>query len=108
MAVKSHLVVADDREHPSPSLEVAIERGAYSEVAVLKMERWDHLALYIKGRRDGGDWEKLGITTEGTITDDRPLLDPARPEIREYRMRFYEGSAPTGDFSPVVTVTVSP
>ena len=102
------LTIADDREHPAPSLEVAIERGAHAEMAVLKMEKWEHPGLHIEGRRAGGDWERLCMTTEGTFTDDRPLLDPARPEIREYRVRYFEDNAPTGEWSPVVTVTVSP
>ena len=100
--------IADDREHPAPSLEVSTERGAKAEVAVLRMEKWDHTALHIESRRSGGDWEKLTVTTEPTHRDTRPLLDPAQPEVREYRVRYYEGSAPTGEWSPVAKATLSP
>ena len=64
--------------------------------------------LHIEGRRGGGDWEKLGLTEETRFLDDRPLLAPTQPEVREYRVRFYEGSALTGEWSPVATATVSP
>jgi len=102
------LTLTDDREHPAPSLEVTVERGEVRERAVLKMEKWGHTGLYIEGRRGGGDWEKLGITTEVTFFDERPLLVPGQPEVREYRVRYFEDSSPTGEWSPVVMVTVSP
>lgn len=102
------ITIADDRQHPAPSLEVSVQRGTGGEEAVLKLEKWDHTALHIESRRGDGDWEKLGVTTEITFTDQRPLLDPARPEIREYRVRFFDDSAPTGEWSPVVRVTLSP
>ena len=72
------------------------------------MEKWDHTALHIESRRGGGDWEKLTVTSETTHRDPRPLLDPAQPEIREYRVRYYEDSAPTGEWSPVAKATLSP
>ncbi len=102
------LTLTDAREHPAPSLAVKVERGATSEVAVLKMEKWGRIALHIESRRGGGDWEKLGLTSRIRFTDARPLLDPARPEIREYRVRYYEGNGPTGEWSNVVKVTLSP
>lgn len=102
------LTIADDRQHPAPSLEVSVERGAKTEVAVLKMEKWGHLLLYIESRRGGGGWERLTMTSETTVRDKRPLLVPAQPEIREYRVRYYEGSAPTGEWSPVARATLSP
>jgi hypothetical protein len=72
------------------------------------MEKWEHTALHIEGRRGRGDWEKLTITTEVTFTDDRALLSATQPEVREYRVRYYDDSAPTGEWSPVVNVTLSP
>ena len=85
-----------------------VERGASGEVAVLRMEKWDHAGLYLESRRGSGDWEKLGITTLPTFTDDRPLLDPAQPEVREYRARFVDNNLPSSGWCDVAKVTVSP
>jgi hypothetical protein len=102
------LTIADDRQHPAPSLTVEAVRGQTCEEAVLKMEKWGHVLLHIEGRRGGGDWERLALTSQCTFTDARPLLSPTQPEIREYRVRYYENSGPTGEWSPVVRITLSP
>ncbi len=102
------LTITDDRVHSAPSLEVSIQRGAVNEEALLKMEKWDAPALFVEGRRGGGGWEQLAITLNSSFTDRRPLLVPGQPEIREYRACFYADNVPAGEWSPVVTVTVSP
>jgi hypothetical protein len=40
--------------------------------------------------------------------DERPLLVAGQPEVREYRMRFWDKGTPNGDWTDVVKVTVSP
>ena len=40
--------------------------------------------------------------------DERPLLAAGTPEVREYRMRFWDKGTPNGDWTDVVKVTVSP
>ena len=60
----------------------------------------------VQSRRGGGDWETLEIDLESPYLDERPLLTPAQPEMRDYRLQFYEDDAPTGDFTAVAMVTV--
>ncbi len=48
------------------------------------------------------------IDTESPYMDERPLLVAATPEVREYRMRFWDKGTPNGDWTDVVKVTVSP
>lgn len=55
-----------------------------------------------------GDREKLGMTNRTSFLDKRPLLDPARPEIRHYRFRFWHDGQPAGDRTAGAHVTVSP
>lgn len=38
----------------------------------------------------------------------RPLLDPALPEVRQYRLRFWEDSQPVGEWTDIASATVSP
>jgi hypothetical protein len=40
--------------------------------------------------------------------DERPLLVAGTPEVREYRMRFWDKGTPNGDWTDVTKVTVSP
>ena len=61
-----------------------------------------------ESRRGTGAWEFLAIDTESPYEDERPLLQAATPEVREYRMRFWDKGTPNGDWTDVVKVTVSP
>ena len=38
----------------------------------------------------------------------RDVLVAGTPEVREYRMRFWDNVTPNGDWTDVVKVTVSP
>jgi transcriptional regulator with XRE-family HTH domain len=51
-----------------------------------------------RSRSSSGRWKK----------DERPLLVAGTPEVREYRMRFWDKGTPNGDWTDVVKVTVSP
>jgi hypothetical protein len=66
------------------------------------------MGVYIESRRGTGDWEFLGIDTESPYKDERALLVATQPEIREYRMRFWDKGTPNGGWTDVVKVTVSP
>jgi hypothetical protein len=33
---------------------------------------------------------------------------PGQPEVREYRLQYYEGHAPVGDYTPIARFTVAP
>lgn len=66
------------------------------------------MGMWIESRRGTGDWEFLAIDTESPYLDERPLLNPAQPETREYRLRFWDNGQPNGEWSDVAKVTVSP
>jgi len=68
----------------------------------LTFYKYNHMGVYIEGRRGTGAWEFLAIDTES------PLLVAGAPEVREYRMRFWDKGTPNGDWTDVVKVTVSP
>jgi len=58
--------------------------------------------------RGTGGWEMLAIDLASPYLDERDLLVPGQPELREYRLQWYDAHGPNGDFSPVQTITVSP
>ena len=69
--------------------------------------RRGHIGIYIESRRGVGPWEFLAIDTQAPYDDDRPLLVAGTPEVREYRLRFWDKGTPNGDWTPVQKVTVS-
>jgi len=50
----------------------------------------------------------IGSGTVVKSTDDRPLLVPGVPEVRKYRLRFWDKGIPNGDWCDLLTVTVGP
>ena len=67
-----------------------------------------HMGVYGESRRGTGAFEFLAIDTESPYLDERPLLVAGQPEVREYRLRFWDKGTPNGDWSDVASVTVSP
>jgi hypothetical protein len=84
------------------------DRGSNGDRVKLMFKKHGHDGIWIEGRRNDGNWEFLGVTTVKPWYDERPLSQPNVPEIREYRLRWWDKSEPNGDFSPVQKVTVGP
>jgi hypothetical protein len=98
----------DPSTHPVPKFTAEAEQGATCQCVRLKFFKYGHMGVYIESRRGTGAWEFLAIDTESPYEDERPLLVTATPEVREYRMRFWDKGTPNGDWTDVVKVTVSP
>jgi hypothetical protein len=74
----------------------------------IDFEKYDANGVAIQSRR-GGEWETIvPAALASPFLDERPLLDPTRPEVREYRLQFYGDQGPVGEYTPVRSVTVSP
>jgi hypothetical protein len=102
------IVGAEETEKPLPKVTAELLQGAGCQCVKLTFAKYRHQGVWIEGRRGTGAWEFLGIDTESPYMDERPLLAPAQPEVREYRMRFWDKGTPNGDWTDVVKVTVSP
>lgn len=98
------------KDAPAPVFKVWAQRGAQAEVVRGRFKRFGRKMVYIETRRGGGHWEKLGagLHVGPRFVDERPLLVPGTPEVREYRMCFSEEDKPAGEWSPTASVTVSP
>ncbi len=72
----------------------------------VRFKKHNRLGVVIESRRGNGDWESLGLSITSPHIDARPLLVAGQPEQREYRLRYFDGSAATGDYTPVTTVVV--
>lgn len=102
------IVGAQQTEKPLPKVTAHVEQGAGCQCVRLVFAKYTHMGVYSESRRSTGDWQFLAIDTESPYLDERPLLVTAQPEVREYRMRFWDKGTPNGDWTDVVKVTVSP
>jgi len=48
----------------------------------------------------------LGADNSKPHYDTRPLIDPNLPEVREYRLRWWDKGEPNGEFGPVQKIVV--
>jgi hypothetical protein len=95
-------------ENPVPTFSLKVERGETSEVVRVIFRKYGRPGVAIYSRRGGGPWELLAIDLNSPYLDERPLLNPAQPETREYRLQYYEAEAPVGDFTAIAGVNVAP
>ena len=93
--------------HPTPKFTAEMQQGMGVQVVRLTFYKYTHAGVYMESRRNGGPWEFLGIDTESPYMDERPLLIPGTPEVREYRMRFWDKGTPNGLYTDVAKVTIS-
>lgn len=101
----------DAAEHPLPEFSVKVERGGTAgscECVKVVFKKFGRQGVVIYSRRGGGAWEMLAIDLSSPYLDERPLLAPGTPEVREYRLQYYDDAAPVGGFTDVVSVTVTP
>lgn len=63
----------------------------------------------VESRRAGEDgWRPLGRVNYSPFLDGRPPVEPDKPEMREYRLRYLRRDEPVGDWSDIVTATTRP
>jgi hypothetical protein len=102
------IVGSQETEKATPKFLIAPEQGDGCQCVKLTFYKYGHMGVYIESRRGTGAWEFLAIDTESPYDDERPLLVAGQPEVREYRMRFWDKGTPNGDWTDVQKVTVSP
>lgn len=96
----------DTTEVNTPEFTTKLEQGTTCQCARLSFKKYGWYAVVIYSRRGDGEWTLLGIDTESPYIDDRPLLVAGQPEVREYRMRFWEAGTEQGEWSTVQSLTV--
>jgi hypothetical protein len=102
------VVGSEETEKLTPKFSATPEQGEGCQCVKLGFYKYGHMGVYLESRRGNGGWEFLAIDTESPYDDERPLLAANTPEVREYRMRFWDKGTPNGDWTDVVKVTVSP
>lgn len=97
---------APDGSTAKPTVKAIAETGGHVRIAFSK---GGFEGVWIEGRRKGEtDWAFLGIDLHSPYTDTRPPAQANTPEVREYRLRYYDNDQPTGDWSDIVSVVTTP
>ncbi len=109
-AIGTDLGVVGAAETPKdvPKLRVEVSQGLTGQIATLKFFKYTHQGVSIESQRGAGGYEFLAIDTESPYVDDRPLAVAGQPEMRSYRMRFWDKGTPNGPWTDPVTVTLAP
>ena len=95
--------------NPVPRVLTELLQGNGAQTVKITFFKYGHMGVYIESRRGAnGVWEFLAIDTESPYLDERPLLAAGQPEVREYRLRFWDKGTPNGDWTDVTSETVSP
>jgi len=104
------IVGAEETEKAIPRFLLQLIQSMGQQTVKLTFYKYGHMGVFIESRRGGpsASWEFLTIDTESPYEDSRPLLVAGQPEVREYRMRFWDKGTPNGDWTDVAKVTVSP
>jgi hypothetical protein len=99
----------DTESRATPRFVLSLLQGSGVQVVNMTFYKYGHQGVYVESRRGpSGVWEFLAIDTESPYVDERPLLVAGQPEVREYRMRFWDKGTPNGDWTDVQKVTVAP
>lgn len=93
-------------DRPTPQFTQKIVRTEAGPQVQLRFCKYRHPGVWIECRWADGHTEVPGIAGASVWLDPRSLRTPGQPEMREYRMRFYKDSAPTGDWTPWKSITV--
>ena len=103
------LPLPNSKVYPKPTFKVQAVAGVINQVVRIRFSKRGRQAVVIESRLVDGEWIQLGTYHNGTMyDDDRPLRVPGQPELREYRLRFFEDGHPTGEWTTVARVTVGP
>ena len=96
----------DTTDHPWPEFSLDYEHGPDLHRVRISFIKHGHDGVWIECRINGGEWVALGADNAKPHYDTRPLLDPALPEVREYRLRWWDKGEPNGEFSPIQKIVV--
>ncbi|HEY6168836.1 MAG TPA: hypothetical protein VI454_12405, partial [Verrucomicrobiae bacterium] len=99
---------ADTTDNPVPTFSLKVEQGSGCQCVKVSFKKFGRMGVAIYSRRAGGEWVFLAIDTDSPYLDERALAVAGQPEVREYRMRYWDKGVESGDWTDVARVTVSP
>lgn len=107
LGIVEHSTGAGDSEG-APEVQFEMVQGKVCQAVRINFIKRGHKGVWIESRRGNGEWAFLAIDTESPYLDERPLLVEGQPEVREYRVAFWDKDVRSSDWSDVHKITVSP
>ncbi|MBI3880268.1 MAG: hypothetical protein HY301_09420 [Verrucomicrobia bacterium] len=98
----------DAATHNAPEFKLKLDHQGGQQVVRISFKKFGNPGVAVWSKRAGGAWELVAIVLTSPFTDERPLLTAGTPEVRDYRLQFFDGTSAVGDFSDVASVTVAP
>ncbi len=81
--------------------------GSPNQAVHITFKKHGHMGVYIECQRGTGAFEFVAIETGSPYLDDRPLLVAGTPEVRKYRLRYWDKGTPNGDWTDIATITIN-
>lgn len=103
-----HPAAATSSSEPFPGVSMALTQGKLHKNVEIMYTKRGHQGVCIESNTNSGPWELLAIDTAKPFVDDRPLQVANVPEIRSYRLRFWDKGVANGEWSPVQSIAVTP
>ena len=86
-----------------PEFRVAERLG----VAVVKFRKAGHQGVIVECRRGAETaFTRVAVRTRSPFKDERPVLVPGQPELRTYRLQFFDADEPVGQLSALQEVVL--
>jgi len=85
-------------EHLTPVPSISVELGESGQRVAINFNKYGHDGVLIESRINGKEWAFLAIYTIKSYYDERPLTSENIPELREYRLRWWDKSVPNGEW----------
>jgi hypothetical protein len=94
---------------PCPVFTLELAGGETCDHVEVSFQKFTHQGVTIDSRRGAEEnFSFLANDTSRPFVDERPLLVPGVPEVREYRLRFWDKGVANGEWSESASITVGP
>lgn len=94
--------------HAVPEFTLKSLQGPDCHCAQVSFNKYGRMGVVISSRVGNGPWEELAVATSSPYVDSRPLAVAGQPEVREYRLRFWDKGSPVGEWTAVQRITIAP
>jgi hypothetical protein len=102
------VVGADPVGSTAPDFTAEAKSTPTGPQVTLDFTKHGHTGVYIESMRGTTDWEFLATDTFAPYLDTRALLTAGVPEVRQYRMCYWDKGEPTNNWSGAISITVAP
>lgn len=102
-------IIGDEPAAPTGPAKPTAKASAQPDGVKIEFNKAGFDGVLIESRRPNETaWSRLATDNYSPYIDTRPALETGRPEVREYRLRYLERDEPVGEWSDIITATITP